>query len=472
MADSSPRRKVLLLCNDVIGENMAGSGIRYWEFARVLSQWGAVGSVPGFDVTLAVMPFLPEPLLPAEMPFPVRVVHCANGAEVRELARQTDVMVTQGILLSTYPFLAELGVPLALDYYIPFLLERLHVDTEGSDAEHLFRHEGYRRALQHQLVAADFIVCASEKQRDYYLGALSAAGRVNPFTHDEDATLRRLIDVVPIGLANSPPVHTKQVLKGVRPGFAADDKVLLWLSGIWNWFDAPTLLRAMARVVERRNDVKLFFMGIRHPSPRAPQMQATEEAIRLCKELGLYERFVFFEDWVPYHERANYLLEADVGVSFHRDHLETRFSFRGRFLDYLWASLPVIATEGDVLSDLVSAQSLGRVVKPGDDGAVADAILDMVSVPDLRAQYAQRFERVAAAYRWEVVMRPLIGFCADPRIAPDKAYLRDAAVFRVDPTPWWRLPAKALGALRRDGVQELRRQTGQYVRWLRHRHGA
>ena len=152
MACSAPRRKALLLCNDVIGQNMAGSGIRYWEFARVLSQWRGEGPVAGFDVTLAVMPFLPEPVLPDEMPFPVQVVHCANGAQVRELARQAEVMLTQGILLSTYPFLAELGVPLALDYYIPFLLERLHVDTEDSRGERLFRHDCYRRAPQHQLV--------------------------------------------------------------------------------------------------------------------------------------------------------------------------------------------------------------------------------------------------------------------------------------------------------------------------------
>ncbi len=31
---------VLLVTNDVIGPNMAGPGIRFWEFARVLSQGG------------------------------------------------------------------------------------------------------------------------------------------------------------------------------------------------------------------------------------------------------------------------------------------------------------------------------------------------------------------------------------------------------------------------------------------------
>ena len=40
---------------------------------------------------------------------------------------------------------------------------------------------------------------------------------------------------------------------------------------------------------------------------------------------------------MPYDERADYLLDADVGVSTHFPHIETEFSFRTRILDYLWA---------------------------------------------------------------------------------------------------------------------------------------
>jgi hypothetical protein len=39
------------------------------------------------------------------------------------------------------------------------------------------------------------------------------------------------------------------------------------------------------------------------------------------------------------------LREADIGVSLHREDVETRYSFRTRVLDYLWAGLPIITTE-------------------------------------------------------------------------------------------------------------------------------
>lgn len=451
----SKRQRVLLLCNDTVGENMAGPGIRYWEFARVLA-------AAGLEVTLAVLPgvSVSDPIQSA--PFH----YCRNAGDVRALAAESDVIVTHGMPLSTFPFLVELGKPLALDFYVPYVLEKLHIDTSTVAGEHVLAHESYLRAQAFQARQADFVICASEKQRDYWLGVMAALGRVNPYTHRDDPSLRRLIDVVPFGLPAEPPRHERQVLKGVHPGISAQDKVLLWGGGIWNWLDAPTLIRAMSHLFEKRPDIKLFFMGTQRPNLQTDKMQAVARAISLSQELGLLERTVLFNDWVPYDERANYLLEADVGVSLHKDHLETRFSFRTRFLDYLWAVLPILATRGDVLSEQIASQGLGRVVEPGDVAGVVEAILDLVDTPDRRQVYRPRFEQAAAAYRWETVARPLVEFCLAPRFAPDKAYLHSAPSLEIGPTPWWRLPAKAWRVLRHWGPAGLSRQIKQYRDWL------
>ena len=47
-------RSILLLCPDVITERMAGPAIRYWEFAKTLSQQ--------FRVTLAATNLIPNGL--------------------------------------------------------------------------------------------------------------------------------------------------------------------------------------------------------------------------------------------------------------------------------------------------------------------------------------------------------------------------------------------------------------------------
>ena len=81
----------------------------------------------------------------------------------------------------------------------------------------------------------------------------------------------------------------------------------------------------------------------------------------------------------PYTPGASYLLDADVAVSIHLDNLETRFSFRTRVLDYLWARRPMILTGGDALGELVAARGLGITVAPGDVDAIAAALVQLLS---------------------------------------------------------------------------------------------
>jgi glycosyltransferase involved in cell wall biosynthesis len=449
--------KIALITNDVIGERMAGPGIRYWEFARVLSQY--------FPVKLIVPPVVGMTSAPVVELLPLSVHICTHSQELRDAVEDCEVIVTLGVILFFYPFLAELGKPLVLDLYNPFLLENLQREADTDLAKQLTSYESFLAASRLLLRTGDFFLCAGEKQRDYWLGMLSALGRVNPYTYQQDATLRRLIDVAPFGLPQALPQHTQPVLKGVYKTIAATDKVILWGGGIWSWFDAPTLIKAMGRIHQQRSDVKLFFMGINRPNRDDSTARAVNQAVALSRELGLYDSTVFFNDWVPYEERQNYLLEADLGVSLHLGYVETRFSFRTRLLDYLWAGLPSVATQGDVLSETLAGQNLASLVAPGDVGGVAQTILTLLEQPTLRADQAAHFAEVAAQYRWEVVMQPLLEFCAAPYFAPDKAYLKQLSSSTENSNSKLGLLSKGWRALRLGGVSGLFRQGGEYLRW-------
>jgi glycosyltransferase involved in cell wall biosynthesis len=452
---SSPT--IALIPNDVVGEQMAGPGVRYWEFAHVLGQ--------NFGVKLIIPPFVPMGSAPPAKGLPASMHVCASARDLRALVQDCDVIITRGVVLTAYPFLIELGKPLVLDMYNPSLLEGLQRDADADLLKKISSYENDLEALMIQLRAGDFFMCADERQRDYWLGMLSAVGRVNPYTYQQDPTLRRLIDLVPFGLPEKPPQHTRPVLKGVYKTIADADKVILWGGGIWNWLDALTLIKAMPLVLQQRSDVKLFFMGIRRPNPNITRMKAVDQAIALSKELGLYDRYVFFNDWVPYEERQNYLLEADIGASLHLDHIETRFAFRTRLLDYVWAGLPVLSTGGDVLSETLAAQNLARLAAPGDVDGVTQAILTLLANPTLRADCAPRFREMAARYYWGVVTRPLVEFCAAPYLAPDKAYFHQRPSLVEKQGSWWHLLAKGWRALRLGGVSGLLRQSGEYLRW-------
>jgi glycosyltransferase involved in cell wall biosynthesis len=150
---------------------------------------------------------------------------------------------------------------------------------------------------------------------------------------------------------------------------------------------------------------------------RPASVLATRTARELAAELGLLDRSVFFNDtWVPYEERAAWLLDADCALSCHTQHLETRFALRTRSLDCFWASLPIVCTAGDALAERVQREDLGGVVPERDPAAVAAALERVLARG--KPSYAGALERVASAHRWPVVAEPLVRYVLDPAPAP------------------------------------------------------
>ena len=147
-------------------------------------------------------------------------------------------------------------------------------------------------------------------------------------------------------------------------------------------------------------------------------MKIVSDSRQLAAELGVSEKNVFFNSsWVEYKDRGNYLAEADLGVSTHHSHIETTFSFRTRILDYLWASLPMVVTEGDHFGELIEDRGLGRAVPAGDVDALAEAIEQLLFAPGALTTARNAIAEVRAAYEWNAVFAPLLSFVSEAHYA-------------------------------------------------------
>ena len=400
------RVRVVVITDDVLTATMAGPAIRAWHIAEAL----AIDQ----DVVLATTSDL------CELSSPRFSVESASRSRFVELEQWCDVAIVQGYLLHNVPELRGSKKVMLFDLYDPLHLEALELTRDDAEPERSVNVANTVRTLEEQLVRGDFFICASDKQRDLWLGFLAALGRINPRTYEADTTLRRLIDVVPFGLPDDPPLHTRAALRGVVPGIGPDDDVVIWGGGLYDWFDPGTLIRAIDRVRLLRPRVRLFFLGMRHPKPDIEESGVAVEARRLADTLGLTGKHVFFnEGWVAYDDRQNYLLESDVGVSLHLDHLETMYSFRTRMLDYLWTGLPIVSTAGDGFAEIISARGIGTVVPAGDVDAVVSALVELLGDPQARAACRERAAAVASGFRWSTVLEPVVGFCAAPHRAAD-----------------------------------------------------
>lgn len=399
---------LLIISHDVIGPRMAGPGIRYLQLARVLAEHIAV--------TLAAPGEIPAGVAPAG----VQAVAYTPGewADLAPHVAHADVCLFQGDIATAFAGpLSQVTCALVIDGYDPVLAEWLaiHAHLPLDDLRTAWLARFHQQHAQFRL--GDFFICASERQRDWWLGLLEAHGRVNPAVHRQDATLRGLVDVVPYGMPDALPVPTRPVFKGVHPAIAPGDALVLWGGGLWPWLDPLCAIRAVHRLVPTYPHLRLVFPGTKHPNPSMAEMPALVTAARqLAAALGLLGTHVIFGDWVDYADWPNVLLESDVALTLHQNSIETHLAFRSRTLETIWAGLPVVAAAGDATADLVAAYGVGRVVPPGDDAAVAEAIAALLEAPPS----PDAFTRARAERTWARAAEPLLAFCRAPRRAPDR----------------------------------------------------
>ena len=423
-AELYPRRgnTLLIITHEKIGPQMAGPGIRAWEMARALSST--------LDVILAT----PHPIARQGNFRSAQYQSKNDYADLKPLIDAADVILAMGPIVNQIPRLQNLGKPLIVDLYDPFELEKLARLADADESTQYQSDVANIQSVRIQNLAGDFFICANERQRDFWLGALLASGRVNAATYAQDATLRALIDVVPFGIPPDPP-QPKPVLKGVHPEISQDDMLLLWNGGLWQWFDPILLLEALAKIIKRHKNVKLYFAAGAHFDPQiVSEMPITRKTIAHAEKLGLLDTHVFFGDWIPYDLRGAYLLEADAVVSIHRPGIETHFSSRTRIYDCIWAGVPVITSGGDPLSDVVQQNDLGQVVPPGDETALVEAIENVLFNPENRSNIRKNATQLHPKLYWSETVYPIVQFMknaqfavdalAATRCAADERYLR------------------------------------------------
>ena len=276
--------RISIISYDIVGKKMAGPGIRFYEFSRVLSKF--------MDVTLHT----PNKVDIEIEGVKLRHYNINNFNSLARSIENAEIILIQGHILYYFPFLKNFSGKIIVDLYNPFNLESLEMFKDSDIAERLRIDKNNSHIIKLQLAIGDFFICASEKQRDYWAGMLSAVGRINPFSYDADTTLRNLIDVVPFGIPSDPPKRSGESINSIIPNIKEGDKILLWGGGIWNWLDPISAIKALWETARDRDDIKLLFMGIKHPDPKLPEMKKCLDSIKLSKELGIYE---FFAGLIP-----------------------------------------------------------------------------------------------------------------------------------------------------------------------------
>ncbi len=320
-----------------------------------------------------------------EIPYFAHALRFDRAAERIVAAHPADLIYQRfdpsnhtGVLLAR-----RLGVPLVLEFngsevWIadhwdqPFRWRGLFVDTEEVNLRH-----------------ADLVVVVSEVLRDSLL---------------ERGLEPERVLVQPNGV--DPERYRPDVDGGVvRSRHALEGRVVIGFVGTFGvWHGATVLARAARRVLQARPDARFLFVG--DGRDRAECEAILADRASAARFTGL----------VPQAEGPSHLAAMDILAAPHVANADgTRFfGSPTKLFEYMAMGRGIVASRleqiGDVLEDDVTA----LLVPPGDEEALASALVRLVDDPALRARLgAAARRRALLSHTWDANVRGVVGRLGD-----------------------------------------------------------
>jgi glycosyltransferase involved in cell wall biosynthesis len=331
---------------DVVGERMAGPGIRAWHFSGELAKH--------FTTTLVCKR---EGELPAAGDF--RVAE-RGSAEALVAMRAASVVIGQ----PARGFGRQRrGQRVVYDLFDPVLLELREMYGRHPSMRQRVHLAAERWRVHRAVSEGDLLIVAAAKQRELYRDAAAP-----------------IVDI-PFGIEDIPIAS-------------------------WEWLDPAIAAEAVVEVNRRGVDCRLLFLGRSRPNRHSVDRRRED---RLDAIIAGSAPFVQANDaWTPYRDRLSWLRRSKAAIMLHRPTAEAGYSIRTRLFDAIAAAVPVITTENGFAAELVAAEGLGVVVPASDAAAVADGIEKLIRDNAFYAGCVSNLIRIQPRFAWDVVTRPLV----------------------------------------------------------------
>jgi glycosyltransferase involved in cell wall biosynthesis len=388
------RVNILVLCHDVVGKKMAGPGIRYENIYNTLKKefrvnLGMLGSGKNNTETIFINP---------------------AGDSFKKVFDTFDVIFSQWLSDEMIEYAKSKNITLIFDLYAPVPIEYLASKEfankklgEIDDLEFSNILDMYSRYFEN----GDFFLCSNDRQLDFWIGYITALKKIKPSNFGKKNILDS-IALGPMGI-NDMPSGNEDLLMRKKLGLSKDDFILLWSGGIWDWFDAQIIIKAINNINDP--NIKLVFMGTKHPNDSVKEMNESILARSLASKLQLVNKSVYFLDgWVAYEDVPKYIKDADACIYCDKASIETRFSHRTRVLDSIRSNVPTICSSGDYFSDIIQRFEMGIVAMNRTEDDFANAIMKLKNSPELKKKIVMNIEKNKSQFSWESTLRPLVEF--------------------------------------------------------------
>lgn len=184
-----------------------------------------------------------------------------------------------------------------------------------------------------------------------------------------------------------------------KHGFDPKSHIILYLGGFRTVKGALPILKAMERIHIERKDVKLIFVGGKHPL----DILYHEALAKLMRKLVENGSIRTVEN-IPHIKLPDYYSAVDAVVV-----PSIYDAFPKVMLEAMACGTPVIASNVGGIPELISHYKTGVLVEPADPHKLAEAIITTVSNSDLREKLGFESRKlVKERFAWEQVAKQVL----------------------------------------------------------------
>lgn len=197
------------------------------------------------------------------------------------------------------------------------------------------------------------------------------------------------------------------------------------------------MIKALPPIVEQFPDVVYVVLGATHPPVKRREGEKYRFGLKkLARDLGVEDNVIFYDRFVSLEELTSFLASCDIYVT---PYLDMNQIVSGTLAYALGLGKPTISTPYYYATEVL-ADGRGIIVPVGDDEALTQASLDLLSNPEKMTHMRHKAYALGHEMRWEVVSKQYVDLfervLAGRKVAPLKAAEpRKAVMLRDLPRP-------------------------------------
>jgi|GEM_PF-1093890 len=250
------------------------------------------------------------------------------------------------------PLLTNLGIPIAVDFYAPRLLEAAFED--GTEAEAV----NTLRALE----ACDFPIFSNPRQRWFYLGLMAMSG------FDVTSQCGAIVPLVSHpGPKRSTPKSPVFVMGGVS----------------WPWQDPSEAIAIAIKTFEKLDKGELHIYG-------GPPIIGDSEVVDLAEKIPPSSR-LHFKGVVPYSTLQAAYSKATAAIDIMAPNPERELAVSFRQMEYLGCGLAIITGKNHAISEMIHDSKSGWTIETSELASVLTSIIEQ---PKTAAQFGKNAKKL------------------------------------------------------------------------------